>query len=198
MTPARRVVIGSVAGQPAAALARVLARAALAGGRAAAIWDPHAVRPGSVETHLHLDARAGVARIAPDACDLVVGLEALEGLRQATRFYRPGLHLALLDVVVPPVSVLHGGRAYPDPASVVSAVGGGLTLHRLPGPGRPGAPAAPAHLAAVLGLVAALDGALDGGVVRGLARAAFPGWPPEDLDAGYEAGRRAAGSGEGA
>ncbi|HEX7127341.1 MAG TPA: hypothetical protein VF406_16410 [Thermodesulfobacteriota bacterium] len=190
--PVRRIVFASLAGQPAAALARVLARAAAEAGLAPALWDPHAVRPGGVETHLDLDARFASPRVAPGRCDLVVGLEVLEGLRQAARFYRPGIHLGLLDVVVPPVAVAHGGKRYPDADALARELAGQVAVHRLPGPGRAGAPAEPVHLASVLGLVAGLAGSLDHEAVLGAARAAFPDWPEADLAAGYAVGRRVA------
>ncbi len=190
--PARRIVFASLVGQPATALARVVGLAAAEAGFRVALWDPHAVRPGGVETHLDLDARFASPRVAPGACDLVVGLEVLEGLRQAARFYRPGIHLALLDVVVPPVAVVHGAKRYPDAGSLARELAGQVVVHRLPGPGRTGAPAAPAHLASVLGLVAGLAGGLDHGAVLRAARSAFPAWPEDDLAAGYGVGRRAA------
>lgn len=184
----RRIVFAGLMGQPMLPLARSLALAAAEAGWPVALWDPHAVRPGPMETHLNLHATHGNARVSRGDCDLVAGLEALEGLRSAARLYRPGLRVALLDVVVPPAAVATGGTAYPRTESLARDLGAGLRLARLPGPGRPGAQPSARDLATLLGFVTALVGDLEHRAVRGAARLQFPGWPDGDLEAGYERG----------
>lgn len=115
------IIIAGVADQPIYSTALQLAEKVHARG-----WD--VAVSGSPEARAGKDVNAVVrwseGALSPlvmkGTCRVVIGLEALEGLRQAAAQYAPGLTLFLSSREIPPTSVLHKGKDYPNVAQAVA------------------------------------------------------------------------------
>lgn len=111
------IVVTGVAGQPVFSVAQLLADAALAGPCSVSTSGSPDARPGQgVEAHARIgstDAPPG-PRVMPGECHLVLGLEPLEAIRSATRYFTPGMKVISLTGPLPPTTVLHRGGTYPD------------------------------------------------------------------------------------
>lgn len=117
MSGATGIVVAGVAGQAVYALARDLADGALTDTSSASVCGNPDARPGrGVEAHARLgaDSSAVVPLVKPGECHLVVGLEPLEALRCAVKYFTPGMVVISLTQRVLPSTVLHRGAEYPS------------------------------------------------------------------------------------
>lgn len=115
---ATSVVVAGVGGQGVLLAAGVIARAALACGLAAQQTEVRGVaqRGGSVVSHVRFGPEAASPLVPEGSAQAVVGLERLEGLRQA-HYARPGGCLVLSRLVLPPVRFPGDERPYPEDAA---------------------------------------------------------------------------------
>lgn len=111
------VVVAGVAGQPIFEVARGVVEAAHAAGAETSLSGNPDARPGrAVEAHARWRAAAGQQSplVMPGDCQVVLGLEALEALRVAARYFTPRMRVIAIRTEITPTSVLHRGRQYPD------------------------------------------------------------------------------------
>ncbi|BDG59183.1 hypothetical protein [Caldinitratiruptor microaerophilus] len=110
-----QIVVAGVADQPVYEIASRLAEKAMGRGLDVAVSGSPEARAGKGVTAV---VRWGQGALSPlvgrGRCTAVIGLEALEGVRQAVAHYSPGLTLILSTRQIPPTSVLHKGKRYPD------------------------------------------------------------------------------------
>lgn len=117
LADAMNVVVAGVAGQPIFEVARSVVEAAHAAGAETSLSGNPDARPGrAVEAHARWQAGANHRGplVMPGDCQVVLGLEALEALRVAARYFTPGMRVIAIRTEITPTSVLHRGRHYPD------------------------------------------------------------------------------------
>lgn len=123
MDAAVSAVAAGVAGQPVYRVARELAEGALEGGGTVSVCGNPDARPGrGVEAHVRMSRSRQVLSplTMPGECQLVLGLEPLEALRVASKYFTPGMRVISLTEAIPPTSVMHKGADYPDREQVAS------------------------------------------------------------------------------
>ncbi|MFH1787025.1 MAG: indolepyruvate oxidoreductase subunit beta [archaeon] len=118
------IVVGSVGGQGAILLSRLLANTAMKAGINIRVGETHgmAQRGGVVETHIRFGPGAKGPLVPEGECDVLIGMEPAEALRFAHFMSSKGTILCNTHRIVPvPVSL--GFAKYAENSELISSLG---------------------------------------------------------------------------
>lgn len=117
------IIVAGVGGQGSILTSYLLTQAALKAGSDVKVAETFgaATRGGSVMAHIRIGA-AWAPLITEDEADIILALEPLEGLREATQYLKPGGWIILNTFPWLPVDVNTGRAIYPSENDMVEAL----------------------------------------------------------------------------
>jgi len=110
------IIVAGVGGQGSILLSHILGNAAIAEGYHVRVAETYgaAMRGGAVSGHIRIGKSVFAPTVRLDNCDLLIGLEPLEGLRVGTKYISPEGTAILNTRSLNPIDVNVGNAVYPD------------------------------------------------------------------------------------
>ncbi len=118
------LIIAGIGGQGNLLASEIIASAAVREGHRVRVGETFgaAQRGGPVASYIRIGSEVYSPIIDPGRADLIVGLEAVETLRNAFRFLRPGGAVVMNTRPIVPVEVSMGLQKYPSPQEIIEAL----------------------------------------------------------------------------
>ncbi|MBS7638804.1 indolepyruvate oxidoreductase subunit beta [Candidatus Bathyarchaeota archaeon] len=118
------LVIAGIGGQGNLLASEIIASAAVREGHRVRVGETFgaAQRGGPVASYIRIGSEVYSPILDPGRADLIVGLEAVETLRNAFRFLRPGGAVVMNTRPIVPVEVSMGLQKYPSLQEIIEAL----------------------------------------------------------------------------
>ncbi len=118
------LVIAGIGGQGNLLASEIIATAAVREGLRVRVGETFgaAQRGGPVASYIRIGSEVYSPILEPGRADLIIGLEAVETLRNALRFLRPGGTVVMNIRPIVPLEVSMGTEKYPSPQEVLDAL----------------------------------------------------------------------------